>query len=141
MKTAHCYVCKKSKLKTEFYIDRSRPNGMSSKCKKCVYNRVHTPKEIKKRALYQRNLRKDPKQAKKLLARKMLTEAVRVGLLKRGSCAECKSSNRIHGHHFDYNKPLYIVWLCPKHHMAAHRGEMGHLNKKKSPPSKLIGNI
>jgi hypothetical protein len=30
----------------------------------------------------------------------------------------------IHGHHRDYRKPLFIVWLCPKCHGAEHAGRI-----------------
>ena len=29
-----------------------------------------------------------------------------------------------HRHHPDYSKPMEIVWLCPLHHKAVHRGEV-----------------
>jgi hypothetical protein len=30
-------------------------------------------------------------------------------------------SKKVHGHHEDYNKPLEVHWLCPKHHKARHK--------------------
>lgn len=32
---------------------------------------------------------------------------------------EC-AHNKPEGHHPDYSRPLDVVWLCPKHHKAAH---------------------
>jgi hypothetical protein len=39
-----CYMCDKTKSATEFYHDRSRPDGLSSRCKPC--NTTHSAKYI-----------------------------------------------------------------------------------------------
>lgn len=44
------------------------------------------------------------------------------GQLKRGCCLVCGSANAI-AHHYDYNKPLDIFWLCRRHHLQLHRCE------------------
>ena len=35
-------------------------------------------------------------------------------------CGELKS----HAHHEDYSKPLDVIYLCPKHHSAVHKGKI-----------------
>lgn len=48
--------------------------------------------------------------------------AVRTGRLVRQPCLKC-GSERVHAHHHNGYAPeheLDVVWLCPKHHMAAH---------------------
>ncbi len=47
--------------------------------------------------------------------------AVAVGNVTRGACEVCGSVKRIHGHHPDYSRPLDVMWLCPRHHIAWHR--------------------
>lgn len=43
--------------------------------------------------------------------------------LKKKPCVEC-GAEKIHWHHPDPNKPLWVVPLCPKHHSATHRGKL-----------------
>ena len=38
----------------------------------------------------------------------------------RQPCEIC-GAERVHAHHEDYNKPLEVRWLCPKHHRARHK--------------------
>lgn len=33
-------------------------------------------------------------------------------------CVECQKDAI--GHHYDYRKPLEVIWLCPKHHGIEH---------------------
>ncbi|KKL72358.1 hypothetical protein LCGC14_2085730 [marine sediment metagenome] len=46
--------------------------------------------------------------------------AIRSGILIKRSCEACGSIIRIAGHHDDYDKPLDVKWLCPKHHGIYH---------------------
>jgi len=58
----------------------------------------------------------------KARARLLLAEAVRIGHLTRPTtCSLCQSEKRIEGHHPDYDKPLEVVWLCRKCHLAEHK--------------------
>jgi hypothetical protein len=52
-----------------------------------------------------------------------LTKAVRLGLLVRLPCDLCGNA-KTEGHHVDYSAPLSVVWLCKKHHLAAHGGRL-----------------
>lgn len=49
--------------------------------------------------------------------------AVKYGrLIKPEACSVCGSTGRrIHGHHFDYSKPLDVVWVCPPCHREFHK--------------------
>lgn len=47
--------------------------------------------------------------------------ALKIGKLKRGVCKKCGSTEKTHGHHEDYSKPLDVVWLCPPCHRELHR--------------------
>jgi len=54
-------------------------------------------------------------------ARHALNYAIKSGLVHKGPCAVCGTTDNIRGHHDDYHKPLDVVWLCQKHHTIEHR--------------------
>lgn len=49
-----------------------------------------------------------------------LQSALRRGLTGREPCAVC-GDEKVDGHHPDYDRPMDVIWLCRKHHKAAHR--------------------
>lgn len=53
-------------------------------------------------------------------ARLAVTHAIEKGRLKRKPCEKC-GDPKAHAHHFDYTKPLEVVWLCSVHHGEVHR--------------------
>lgn len=58
----------------------------------------------------------------------MVRQAVAAGTLTRGPCEVCGTTERIHGHHDDYSKPLSVRWLCSSHHSKWH-----HKNEALAP--------
>lgn len=56
-------------------------------------------------------------------ARSRLAYALYTGKAKRpDNCEKCGAAvEHLHAHHFDYSKPLYVVWVCPKCHGLIHR--------------------
>jgi len=61
--------------------------------------------------------KKDPRKTK---ARRDVFNAVHSGKLKKLPCRVCGNEN-VQGHHEDYDKPLVVVWLCPRHHAIRDR--------------------
>jgi hypothetical protein len=53
-------------------------------------------------------------------ASRILNRAVAHGEIIRQPCEICGSSEMIEAHHEDYSKPLDVVWLCKRHHLAVH---------------------
>jgi hypothetical protein len=45
--------------------------------------------------------------------------ALKRGLIERQPCEVC-GADKTDAHHPDYDRPLLIVWLCRKHHVATH---------------------
>jgi hypothetical protein len=75
-------------------------------------------KELARKHTAQQRI-KFPDRAK---ARIMVRCAIKMGYLIRPSyCSLCTIEGKIEGHHPDYSKPLEVIWLCKKCHMAEHR--------------------
>jgi len=47
--------------------------------------------------------------------------AIKSGKLIRQPCEVCSTTENIHAHHCDYDKPLDVMWLCQKHHSDWHK--------------------
>lgn len=54
--------------------------------------------------------------------------AVRTGKLKREPCVKCRAIS-VHGHHYDYSKPLSVIWLCATCHQREHAAMITHCPK------------
>lgn len=62
-------------------------------------------------------------------AQKLVELAVRQGrIVPQEECSSCGDTKRqkngrsnVHAHHPDYTKPLEVVWLCRKCHVAVHK--------------------
>lgn len=48
---------------------------------------------------------------------RIFSNALQQGKIARGKCWCGKLGQ---GHHYDYSKPLDVIWLCHRHHMEAH---------------------
>ena len=139
------------------------PVGLCSKCKERTYTRTakskntwcHPCRSAVQRSWrdkhpeytseqYRRRIASDPlffkkqdaaKDPIKKKARAALRNAVVSGtVIKPKSCSRCGITDKpLHGHHFDYSKPLEVLWLCKKCHGLEHskyviqpsRGEQG----------------
>jgi len=54
-------------------------------------------------------------------ARLIVSGAIRKGEIVRPTiCSRCKKEGYIEGHHYDFNKPLDVIWLCRKCHAKEH---------------------
>ncbi len=56
---------------------------------------------------------------KKIKAHTLTTKYIKIPANK--LCEVCKINKAIHKHHEDYNKPLKVMFLCPKCHKKQHR--------------------
>lgn len=60
----------------------------------------------------------------KTKAQNKLNYAIRKGKVIRGACEKCGTTDKVNGHHHDYNKPYDVEWLCqPCHKLHHHSGE------------------
>lgn len=61
---------------------------------------------------------KYPEKAK---AREKLNDEIKAGRIIKPTSCSCGAIGVIHGHHFDYSKPLEVVWVCTKCHAVLHK--------------------
>lgn len=48
------------------------------------------------------------------------TAIIRGELIRPDRCSECDKECKPHAHHEDYQKPLEVIFLCPKCHNRRH---------------------
>lgn len=137
-----CKACLQEKSDADFYVSNK------ARCKECVkascaahrqanlervraHDRMRAalPHRVAARAEYGRTaagaeahkaaaLRWAAKHPERMSAHAAVKNAVRTGKLQRWPCEVC--GEKAQGHHPAYDAPLLVVWLCPKHHKAAH---------------------
>lgn len=116
-----CSTCHEIKPTREFYRNVSCKDGHDYDCKGCknLRNRswaVKNPKKImenrKRNYLYK-------KSHKMGNAHNWVMRAVNKGKIKKQGCVICGDKAEAH-HHFGYDNPLWVIWLCKKHHAAHH---------------------
>lgn len=132
-----CFKCGEEKPLTEYYKHKMMNDGHLNKCKSCAKSdvRIHRKENDSVREYDRKRYKENPERRKKgsenavrwnkanperYKAHYLLSNAVRDGRVKKGSCEECGTIENIHGHHDDYNKPLEVRWLCAKHHHRLH---------------------
>lgn len=131
-----CYVCKTVYPLEMFAKDPTRKDGLQASCRQCrkkyiaayraknvelvnMRNRKYTKSESGKRALRRSRAMGNAKDPRKNAARIATSRAILMGDLVRLPCQEC-GNQKSHAHHPDYDRPLFVVWLCQKHHLIAH---------------------
>jgi hypothetical protein len=64
-------------------------------------------------------------------AAQKLRDAIRAGKIERQSCEVCREPNA-EGHHYDYSRPLDVIWLCRTHHAQKHLLEPWQVELRKA---------
>lgn len=136
-----CVRCKETKLLEMFNREIGQKDGLNSYCKECrrKYDKNRSHSRIDKVAYYESNKEKIKKQINKNKKNKpkqckaisILNRAVSSGKIKRGVCYVCENK-KTDGHHWDYDKPLSVIWLCKSHHKLLHRNFPIFLEEVKS---------
>ena len=147
MKT--CFKCQTKKPLSDFYKHSKMIDGHVNKCKECNkkdvrlnyrknidhfkkydQGRAMLPHRVEARKKYvqtdkgmvarKRGTNKyREKHPEKYKAHSILCYAIMSGKLKKQPCYICGDMH-VHGHHYDYSKPLDVIWLCPTHHRWIH---------------------
>lgn len=159
-----CPRCKAIKQDNEFYKFKRKENVfLQSFCKKCTgevtakwklrrFGTVNSRKTIygdrirenerkKNRERRAKNPNKKNKESyayqrkypERWKAQRAVYRATKNGKIERSPCVIC-DAQRVEGHHFDYQKPLEVVWFCTLHHKRLHQfiktEKLISLNKK-----------
>lgn len=144
-----CRWCLLTKPTSEFYKHKGTADGLLAKCKDCQkantkaarerspdhyreydkkranlphrvqaraeYVKTESGKEAHNRATKQWNISHPNRRA----ASHIFNNALRDGKVRRHPCFVCGA--KAHAHHPDYDRPLDVMWLCPKHHKKTHQ--------------------
>jgi hypothetical protein len=130
-----CFRCREALPLTEFYRHTQTKDKLLNECKACVKARVSKNYHARSkqysayRAAYQKtaagkavHLRAMNKYRRtnneKARARDAVYRALASGVLVKTNCVHCGATDRIHGHHRDYSKPLDVVWCCYRCHVV-----------------------
>ena len=138
--TKTCFKCNETKPVDDFYKHPAMADGRLGKCKECTKRdsterrnrkieevreydrqRQNLPHRVAARVIHFTQWKKDNPEEYK--AHTAVHNAVRDGKLIKLPCRVC-GSEKVHGHHEDYSKPLDVDWLCAIHHKERHR-ELG----------------
>jgi hypothetical protein len=134
-----CFKCETEKPLSDFYVHKAMADGHLGKCKDCTkrdvrayrranrdhyraYEKARFSSDVRKQTIrrYYRKWRDDNRE--KYVASYTVHNAIRDGKIKREPCAVC-GDVKVHAHHFDYSRPLDVVWLCALHHMQVHHAK------------------
>jgi hypothetical protein len=132
-----CFKCHLVLPLDAFYRHPMMGDGHLGKCKECAKRDVteNRRKRAEQYSEYDRRRYQEPtrraymqslakeharKNPEKHAARRIAGNAIKCGRLVRQPCVECRNQ-KSEAHHPDYSKPLEVVWLCRRCHMARHR--------------------
>jgi hypothetical protein len=131
-----CTGCGATKPLADFYTSKGGALGRMSKCKACTKAAAgaHRAANLEKVRAYDRERSKLPHRVelrKEVMARYReehpdrykaqcaVNNALRDGRLHKEPCCVCDDPE-VEGHHYDYSKPLEVMWLCVEHHRQLH---------------------
>lgn len=120
MEQKRCFKCGKVKPLSEFYAHPMMADGHLNKCKDCAkadakaHRDAHPERDLDTRI---KACAKNPTHKNVNMA---VDAALRCGRLNKPKrCQGCGRSGyetRLSAHHYDYTKPLDVIWLCAACH-------------------------
>lgn len=131
-----CTRCGSTHSPDMFHKRAASPDGIAHACKPCAKKldsmkhfknrdarlsrmRVYSKTPEAKKAHAESIQRWQAENQKQRAANTALGNAVRDGKVFKTACMIC-GETKAEGHHADYDRPLDVIWLCTKHHKAAH---------------------
>jgi hypothetical protein len=123
-----CSKCHQALALEKFHVNRRSKDGKTRVCKKCAKARYQEKRNelLAYQKAYNAKSRQRQKwkleNPEKVKAHNAVHRAIKSGRLIKKPCVVCGDTNS-QGHHEDYSKSLDVVWLCDKHHKAAHESD------------------
>jgi len=141
-----CFKCGEGKPLSEYYKHPKMGDGYLGKCKSCTKSDAHkrhlekskdivwVESELERHRIKAQKARNENKASpaskdanrnwrlrnnEKYKAHAKVQCAIKRGDLKKENCMVC-GDEKTEAHHEDYSRPLYVMWLCKKHHMQRH---------------------
>lgn len=135
METKKCSECGRDLPLSEFNKNRNNKDGLQDRCRDCFsrYNKLrYAANREKTKAAVRKYRSENPgkvletrlvtcrKRPNQKNAYRAVDAAIKAGVLTRPMvCSGCgcpDSDHRIEAHHYDYRKPLDVIWLCTPCH-------------------------
>lgn len=131
-----CTKCLIEKHFYEFHKSSNNKSGLCTWCKSCEYKRKKewkdkNPNKLKKqlkrhrekhkKSILEKNLKRERTKPEEKKAQRLVFKALKnCDLIRPKQCTKCNKICSPEGHHFDYSKPLDVMWLCKSCHTLEH---------------------
>lgn len=120
MEEKRCFKCGKVKPLSEFYAHPMMADGHLNKCKDCTKADVKAHREAHPERELDTRLKACAKNPTHKNANMAVDAALRCGRLKKTErcqgCGRSGDETRLSAHHYDYTRPLDVIWLCAACH-------------------------
>ncbi len=70
---------------------------------------------------------------RKIWCRNVLNRSVDSGKTPKSPCKICGATTDTQGHHYDYDLPVDVIWLCRNHHTMLHNNQLSGINVYNNP--------
>lgn len=118
--TKTCFKCGRTLPLDEFYAHPEMGDGHLNKCKSCTKADVKRHRAANPEAELETRLKACAKNPTHKNAYMAVDAAIRAGAMDRPTvCSGCgctDAEHRIEAHHYDYTRPLDVIWLCTPCH-------------------------
>lgn len=137
METKTCKECGRTLPVSEFNKRRGNKDGLQDRCRDCfsrynkmryAANREKTKEAVRKYReenpgnCLETRLKACKKNPTRTNANRAIDTAIKAGVIERphicSGCGCSDSEHRIEAHHYDYSKPLDVIWLCTPCHRS-----------------------